>query len=51
MIGVVLLAQAAQSGGVAGQTSVDAAERALADFTSVLEAGRTVTYLGCPCVR
>lgn len=32
------LAQAAQSNGVAGQTSVDAAERALADFTSALEA-------------
>lgn len=38
MIGVVLLAQAAQSSGVAGQTSVDAAERALADLTSALEA-------------
>lgn len=45
------LAQAAQSGGVAGQTSGDAAERALADLTSAFEAAGPVTYLGCPCVR
>lgn len=38
MIGVVLLAQAAQSSGVAGQASSDMFQRALADFTSALEA-------------
>lgn len=52
MIGVVLLAQAAQSGGVAGQTSVDAAERALADFTSALEAvGLSLILVVLVCVN
>ena len=45
------LAQAAQSGGVAGQASGDAVERALADLTSAFGGGRAVTYLGYPCVR
>lgn len=49
---VALLAQAAQSGGVAGQTSVDAAERALADFTSVLEAvGLSLILVALVCVN
>lgn len=52
MIGAVLLAQAAQSGGVAGQTSVDAAERALADFTSALEAvGLSLILVVLVCVN
>lgn len=51
MIGVVLLAQAAQSSGVAGQASSDMFQRALADFYVRFGGGRTVTYLGCPCVR
>lgn len=52
MIGVVLLAQAAQSGGVAGQTSVDAVERALADFTSALEAaGLSLILVVLVCVN
>lgn len=38
MIGVVLLAQAAQSDGAAVQASGDAFQRALADLTSALEA-------------
>jgi hypothetical protein len=38
MIGVVLLAQAAQSSGVAGQASSDMFQRALADLTSAFEA-------------
>ena len=49
---MLLLAQAAQSGGVAGQTSVDAAERALADFTSVLEAaGLSLILIILVCVN
>lgn len=52
MTGVMLLAQAAQSGGVAGQTSVDAAERALADFTSALEAvGLSLILVALVCVN
>lgn len=52
MIGVVLLAQAAQSGGVAGQTSVDAAERALADLTSAFEAaGLSLILVVLVCVN
>lgn len=38
MIGMLLLAQAAQSNGVAGQASSDAFQRTLADPTSALEA-------------
>ena len=46
------LAQAAQSNGVAGQTSVDAAERALADFTSALEAvGLSLILVALVCVN
>lgn len=46
------LAQAAQSGGVAGQTSVDAAERTLADFTSALEAvGLSLILVVLVCVN
>ena len=49
---MLLLAQAAQSSGVAGQTSVDAAERALADFTSVLEAvGLSLILVVLVCVN
>lgn len=52
MIGVVLLAQAAQSDGAAGQTSVDAAERALAVFTSALEAvGLSLILVVLVCVN
>ena len=47
-----LLAQAAQSGGVAGQTSGDAVERALADFTSALEAaGLSLILVVLVCVN
>ena len=46
------LAQAAQSDGVAGQTSVDAAERALAEFTSALEAvGLSLILVAIVCVN
>lgn len=46
------LAQAAQSNGVAGQTSVDAAERALADLTSALEAaGLPLILVALVCVN
>lgn len=49
---MLLLAQAAQSNGVAGQTSVDAAERALADFTSALEAaGLSLILVALVCVN
>lgn len=49
---MLLLAQAAQSNGVAGQTSVDAAERALADFTSALEAvGLSLILVVLVCVN
>ena len=48
---MLLLAQAAQFDGVAGQTSGDAAERALADFTSALEAAGAVAYLDYLCVH
>ena len=52
MTGILWLAQAAQSGGVAGQTSVDAAERALADFTSALEAvGLSLILVALVCVN
>lgn len=52
MTGMLLLAQAAQSNGVAGQTSVDAAERALADFTSALEAvGLSLILVALVCVN
>jgi len=52
MTGMLLLAQAAQSGCVAGQTSVDTAERALADFTSVLEAvGLSLILVALVCVN
>ena len=46
------LAQAAQSGGVAGQTSGAAVERALADFTSVLgAAGLSLILIILVCVN
>lgn len=46
------LAQAAQSGGVAGQTSGDAAERALADLTSAFEAaGLSLILVALVCVN
>lgn len=49
---MLLLAQAAQSNGVAGQTSVDAAERVLADFTSALEAvGLSLILVALVCVN
>lgn len=49
---MLLLAQAAQSGGVAGQTSVDAAERALADPTPALEAvGPSLILVVLVCVN
>lgn len=49
---MLLLAQAAQSNGVAGQTSVDAAERVLADLTSALEAaGLPLILVALVCVN
>lgn len=52
MIGVVLLAQAAQSSGVAGQASSDMFQRALADFTSALEAaGLSLILVALVCVN
>lgn len=52
MIGVVLLAQAAQSSGVAGQASSDMFQRALADFTSALEAaGLSLILVILVCVN
>ena len=52
MIGVVLLAQAAQSSGVAGQASSDMFQRALADFTSALEAaGLSLILVVLVCVN
>lgn len=46
------LAQAAQSGGVAGQASSDAVERALSDFTSALEAaGLSLILVVLVCVN
>lgn len=52
MIGVVLLAQAAQSGGVAGQTSSDMFQRALADFTYAFEAaGLSLILITLVCVN
>lgn len=52
MIGVVLLAQAAQSSGVAGQASSDMFQMALADFTSALEAaGLSLILVALVCVN
>ena len=50
MTGTLWLTQAAQSGGVAGQTSGDAVERSLADLTSALEAVGLSLILVAPCV-
>lgn len=52
MIGVVLLAQAAQSSGVAGQASSDMFQRALADLTSAFEAvGLSLILVALVCVN
>ena len=52
MIGMLLLAQAAQSNGVAGQASSDAFQRTLADPTSALEAvGLSLILVTLVCVN
>lgn len=52
MNGVALLAQVAQSNGVAGQASSDMLQRALADFTSALEAaGLSLILVALVCVN
>lgn len=52
MNGVVLLSQAAQSGGVAGQASSDMFQRALADLTSAFEAaGLPLILVALVCVN
>lgn len=52
MIGVVLLAQAAQSDGATVQASGDAFQRALADLTSALEAaGLSLILVALVCVN
>lgn len=49
---MLLLAQAAQSSGVAGQASSDMFQRALADFTSALEAaGLSLILVALVCVN
>lgn len=52
MIGVALLAQAAQSSGVAGQASSDMFQRALADLTSACEAaGLSLIFIILVCIN
>lgn len=52
MTGMLLLAQAAQSNGVAGQTSSDMFQRALADLTSAFEAaGLSLILITLVCIN